>query len=144
MNKMKLVFNQTMMVTSAVLFGLGIEALITHLAGDDNYFEWQWYIPLSIVLTGFLSSLPSILLVDNEKLTRRQLYIRLLLHFLCVYGIVAGCATVFDWYDTALGFGVISFMYVIIYFFVWVASWWLLKSDEKKINEALDEIRDKE
>ncbi len=133
-----------MMVSSAILFGLGVEALITHLLGDDGYFEWQWYVPLSIVITGFLSSLPSVLLVDNERLTKKQAYIRLLIHFLCVWGIVAGCATVFDWYDTPAGFCIISFMYILIYFFVWFASWWLLKSDEKKINEALDGIRDKE
>ncbi len=144
MNKLKLVFNQTMMVSSAILFGLGLEALITHFMGDDKYFEWQWYIPLSIITTGFLSSVPSILLVDNEKLSKRQAYVRVILHFFCVWGIVMGCATVFDWYDTVAGFLIISLMYVLIYFFVWAASWWLMKSDEKKINEALEGIRDEE
>ncbi len=144
MNRIKLVFNQSMMVSSAILFGLGIEALITHLMGEDKYFEWDWYVPLSIIATGVLSSLPSMLLADGEKVTRKQAYIRIAIHFVCVYLIVIGCATVFDWYDTAFGFGIISFMYVLIYLFVWASSWWLLKADEKKINEALKDIRDEE
>ena len=35
-------------------------------------------------------------------------------------------------------------MIVIIYAFTWVATYWLLKSDENKINDALKDVRDEE
>ena len=35
-------------------------------------------------------------------------------------------------------------MYVIIYGFVWIATGWLVKRDEIRINEAIKEIQDEE
>jgi hypothetical protein len=35
-------------------------------------------------------------------------------------------------------------IFFVIYVFVWLASHWLDKQDEKKINHALDTIRDAE
>ena len=35
-------------------------------------------------------------------------------------------------------------MYVIIYGFVWIATGWLVKRDEIRINEAIREIQDEE
>ena len=37
-----------------------------------------------------------------------------------------------------------SVIFFVIYVFVWLSSHWLDKRDEKKINRALDEIRDSE
>ena len=38
----------------------------------------------------------------------------------------------------------IMVMYVIIYGFVWIATGWLVKRDEIRINEAIREIQDEE
>ena len=64
--------------------------------------------------------------------------------FLLLFGGVEGCGYLFGWYDSAAGFAVIGGMYVLIYGFVWAASIWMGKADEKKINEAIDGIRDEE
>ena len=37
-----------------------------------------------------------------------------------------------------------SIIFFIVYAFVWLLSHWLDKQDEKKINSALDTIRDEE
>lgn len=145
MNKVKMIFSQTLMVSTAILFGLGIQQLILYLSGiGDGKITWQWYIPLSIVLTGFLSSLPSLLLTCEFGGSKVKTVIVILLHFLMVFGIVSGSGYLFGWYVNSGDFLLIAVMYVIIYSFVWAATVWLMRSDDNKINRALDEIRDPE
>ena len=38
----------------------------------------------------------------------------------------------------------IAIIYVITYGFVWASTIWIFKEDEKKINEAIKDIQDKE
>ncbi len=144
MNKMKLVFSQTLMISTAILFGIGIEGALAALFNKELTIEWQWYIPLSIIVTGFLCALPSVLITGYESLKKTVIRVRILLHILSIWGIVSLCGALFGWYDSFKGWVVISVMYIFIYFFVWIGSWWLAKEDDKKINDALDEIRDKE
>ena len=61
-----------------------------------------------------------------------------------VNAIVAGAGWLFSWYDDAESLISISVIFFIIYVFVWLSSHWLDKQDEKKINHALDTIRDPE
>ena len=144
MKKWKLIFSQTLMISTGILFGVGVQALIQHLNTGMKNLEWQWYIPLSIIFTGFLCALASLFLLEDEgeKVSRSGL--RIVLHFLFLFGVVAGCGYLFGWYDNALGLAVIGGMYVLIYGFVWAGSLWMGKADEKKINEAIDQIRDEE
>ncbi len=144
MKKWRLIFIQTLMISTGILFGVGVQALVGHLQTGSETLSWQWYIPLSIIFTGFLCSLATFLLQedDGKDITRSRL--RIALHFLLLFGVVAGCGYFFGWYDSAAGFAVIGGMYVLIYGFVWAASIWMGKADEKKINEAIDGIRDEE
>ena len=48
------------------------------------------------------------------------------------------------WYSNLSEYLIIVIMYIIIYAFVWIATVWMLKVDEKKINDAISEIRDEE
>ena len=64
MNRCKLIFNQTLMISTAILFGLGIEELIEYIISADEMIRWQWYIPLSVILTGFICALASLVLED--------------------------------------------------------------------------------
>ena len=132
------------MISTGILFGLGIQGLLNFLFHGDASIEWQWYIPLSIVFTGFCCSVPTFLLWYGDNVSQHRFIIRIIIHFIILYGVVAGFGKIFGWYDTTGGLMVISVMYVAIYLFVWVATSWLLKTDDKKINSALDEIRDKE
>ena len=143
MAKLKVIFNQTLMISSGILFGLGIEELVEFLMTGDKQLTWQWYIPLSIILCAFVCSVPSIIFVDDYS-TKRVYIIKVLIHFVCIFAAVSIFAKLFGWYETLGGYLVIAVMIFIIYGFTWAATCWLAKSDEAKINEALDDMRDED
>ena len=144
MKKGKLIFSQTLMISTGILFGVGVQALINHLSTGAENLEWQWYIPLSVILTGFLCALASLFILEDEGRSVSRSRIRIVFHFIFMFLVVAGCGYLFGWYDTAAGLAVIGGMYVLIYGFVWIGSLWIGKADEKKINEAINGIRDDE
>ena len=51
---------------------------------------------------------------------------------------------VFKWYRHLDGALFVAIEYVGVYIFVWLASMWIGLVDEKKINNALDSIRDED
>ncbi len=144
MNRLKLIFNQTLMVSTAILFGLGLKAAFDCFVYGDADISWQWYIPLTIIFTGFLCSVPSVIFLDDEKTSKTGIRIRCLLHFLALFGVVSLCGRLFGWYSSLTEFLFIAVMYILIYLFVWIATYWLMKKSDNKINEALNEVRDEE
>ena len=138
----KKLFVQSMAIASAILFLNGINAVIQHFAGND--ITLQWYHPLTIILTAVLCALPTILLRDSDQWDRKTFWRRVPLHCLSLYAVVAGAGWLFRWYDDAESLVSISVIFFIIYVFVWLSGHWLDKQDEKKINQALDTIRDPE
>lgn len=142
MNAAKKLFVQSTIISTSILFLNGINAVIQHFAGNDIVL--QWYHPISIVLTGVLCSLPTVLLLDWDQWDKKTLRFRVALHCLALYAAVAGAGWLFKWYSDAEGFVGLSVIFFVIYAFVWFSSHWLDKQDEKKINRALDEIRDSE
>ena len=124
MVKFKLIFNQTLMISSAILFGLGIEELVEFLMTGDKQLTWQWYIPLSIILCAFVCSVPSIIFIDDYS-AGRVFMLKVVIHFICIFAAVSLFAKLFGWYDSFRGYLV-------------------AKSDEAKINEALDDMRDED
>ena len=140
MNAAKKLFVQSMIISTSILFLNGINAVFQHFAGNDIVL--QWYHPISIVLTGVLCSLPTVLLLDWDQWDRKTLWFRVALHCLALYAAVSGVGWLFKWYEDGDGFIGLSVIFFIIYAFVWLSSHWMDKQDEKKINRALDEIRD--
>ena len=141
MKKMKMLFEQTMMVSTGILFLLGVEGVICHF--QEIEFELNWYLPISILLTGFFCSLPT-LLFSNENLSGKKFWCYGALHCLMEFGIVTLAGWIFRWYTTREGYLVVMLFYFLIYGFVWMASIWMQKVDEDKINQALKEIQDEE
>ena len=142
MNIVKKLFVQSMIISTSILFMNGINMVIQHLAGNDITF--QWFHPMAIILTAVLCTLPTILLRDCDRWDRKTFRRRVPLHCLSLYAVVAGAGRLFGWYDDAESLISISVIFFIIYVFVWLSSHWLDKQDEKKINHALDTIRDAE
>ena len=142
MNTVRKLFVQSMIISTSILFLNGINMVIRHFAGND--IALQWYHPVSIILTAVLCALPTILLRDSDQWDRKTFWRRIPLHCLSLYTIVAGAGWLFGWYDDAESLISISIIFFIIYVFVWLSSHWLDKQDEKKINHALDTIRDYE
>lgn len=140
MNGASRIFVQSMAIATAILFLNGINAVIQHFVGNDIAMEW--YHPITIVLTGFFCSLPTVLLGDVYQWDRKTFWIRVSIHCLSLYAIVAGAGRLFRWYTDWDSFFSVSIIFFIVYVFVWISSHWLDKQDEKKINHALDTIRD--
>ncbi|MCR4690506.1 MAG: DUF3021 domain-containing protein [Lachnospiraceae bacterium] len=142
--KLQIIFSQTMMISTAILFGVGVQMLIYHLAYGTEDLHWPWYLPLTFVFSGFLCALPTMALLYDDEISAKQLGIREAIHFVLVGVLVSLCGYLFQWYETVAEYIPILIMYVVIYFFVWIATIWLMKRDEKMINAALEEIRDEE
>ena len=142
MNIVKKLFVQSMVISTSILFLNGISAVIQHFRGTDLVL--QWYHPLTIVGTGVLCALPTILLRDYEQWDRKTFWPRLALHCLALYAVIAGAGYLFGWYNDTESFLSVSVIFFLVYAFVWLSSLWLDKQDEKKINRALDAIRDEE
>ncbi len=142
MNAAKKLFVQSMIISTSILFLNGINAVFQHFSGNDIVLEW--YHPISIVLTGVLCSVPTVLLLDWDQWDKKTLGFRAALHCLALYAAVSGAGWLFKWYTDGEGFVDLSVVFFVIYAFVWLSSHWLDKQDEKKINRALDEIRDSE
>ena len=144
MQKVKTIFSQTLMISTAILFGIGILMLVQHFSLGMQTFTFQWSDPLSICLTGFLSSLPTFFLLDMDNLKKSKVRIRMGIHFVSVLGIVVLCASLFHWFGQIINLRIICLMYSLIYLFVWCATAWMAKVDEIKINEAIKDLQDSE
>ena len=75
MQKVKTIFSQTLMISTAILFGIGILMFIQHFVSGVQTLSLQWSDPLSICLTGFLSSLPTYFLLDMDSLKKSEVRI---------------------------------------------------------------------
>jgi len=144
MQKVKTIFSQTLMISTAILFGIGILMLVQHFSLGMQTFTFQWSDPLSICLTGFLSSLPTFFLLDMDNLKKSKVRIRMGIHFVSILGIVILCASLFHWFGQIINLRIICLMYSLIYLFVWGATAWMAKADEIKINEAIKDLQDSE
>lgn len=142
MKKIAVLFDHTMMISTGILFMLAVEGIVCHLTGQDISFEW--YHPISVLLAGFLCALPSLMWLPEEKLTRKQFLIRLFGHCLLLFGIVSLSGYLFHWYKNLQQYLFVVFAYFAFYVFVWLASLWLGKLDEERMNRALKEIQDEE
>ncbi len=144
MNKMKTIINDMVIISTAMVLGLGIQEMIIHFTQGIRSFEMPWYIPLTIPLVSLLCALPSALMSDIDELSKNQIRLRVCLHFVCLWLVVTICGSLFEWYALVSEYMSIMVVFVIIYVGVWLLSWWLGKRDESIINEALQRIYDKE
>ena len=144
MQKLKIIFHQTFMISTAILFGIGMLMLIQHWVSGVQTLSLQWSDPLSICFTGFLSSLPTYFLLDLDSLKKSEVWIRMGIHFVSVLAIVVLCASLFHWFGQIINLRILCLMYSLIYLFVWGATAWMAKADEIKINGAIKDLQDSE
>ena len=144
MQKAKIIFHQTVMISAAILFGIGIQMILQHYISGAESLTLSWNVPISICLTGFLCSLPTYFLLDIDTLEKKVMWMRIGIHFVLVGGIVVLCGYLFDWYGDLFDVRKIVVMYSIIYVFVWIITAWIGKSDEIKINAAIKDMQDSE
>ena len=144
MQKAKIIFHQTVMISAAILFGIGIQMILQHYISGTESLTLNWNVPISICFTGFLCSLPTYFLLDLDSLKKNVMWMRIVIHFISVGGIVVLCGYLFDWYGNLFDVRKIVVLYSIIYVFIWFVTAWIAKSDEIKINTAIKDIQDSE
>ena len=144
MQKAKIIFHQTVMISAAILFGIGVQMILQHYIEGAESLTLSWNVPISICFTGFLCSLPTYFLLDLDSLKKNVMWMRIVIHFISVGGIVVLCGYLFDWYGSLFNVQSTLVMYSIIYIFVWFVTAWIAKSDEIKINTAIKDIQDSE
>ena len=144
MQKAKIIFHQTVMISAAILFGIGVQMILQHYIEGAESLTLSWNVPISICFTGFLCSLPTYFLLDLDSLKKNVMWIRIVIHFISVGGIVVLCGYLFDWYGSLFNVQSTLVMYSIIYIFIWFVTAWIAKSDEIKINAAIKDMQDLE
>lgn len=142
MKKFKIILEQTFMLSFLMLVVMSLEALYAHFVGD--YFDFDWYIPISVVLSSFLCSLPTLILMSDRELPKPLRRLLPFLHCMLLYVLVMGLGYLFHWYSTLTYFIVTTISYFVIYALVWTFSLFLKKYDEKLINDALLAIQDED
>lgn len=142
MERIKMLFLQSMMISFGILIGLSIQGIIYKSIGDT--ITLQWYHPLSIVVAGFLCSLPTLLLTSDEHIPKSKYHLRIIIHFIILFIVIMVFGRLVNWYTQLDGAISVAIEFVFIYNFVWVGNAWLGVKDQKKINQALDDIRDEE
>jgi hypothetical protein len=135
-----------MMISFAILVGIIIEGLIYCIFGGDplSEFKLSWIQLLSVVLTGAVCSVPTVIWLTDTDIPKNKFILRLILHCIGLYAIVIAFGRVFNWYNQLDGFIFMTIIYFLVYAFVWVVTLWFHKRDDNKINKALDDIRDEE
>ena len=135
-----------MTISFAVLVGIVIEGLIYCLFGGDplDEFKLSWIQLLSVVLTGAVCSVPTVIWLTDFDVPKNKFIVRLILHCIGLYAIVSVFGWIFNWYNKLDGFIFMTIIYFLVYIFVWVVSLWFHKRDDNKINKALDDIRDED
>ena len=135
-----------MTISFAILVGIIIEGVVYAIFMGDELasFNLSWLQLLSIVLTGALCSVPTIIWLVDIDLSGSRFIVRLILHCIGLYAIVSVFGWIFKWYQHIDGFIMVTVIYFLTYAFVWLVSLWLHKRDDNKINKALDDIRDEE
>ncbi len=146
MNKLKLWFLQTMMISFAILCGIVLEGVVFLIIDHDplSSMHLNWYQLLSIPLTGAVCSVVTVLLLCRENLSKKAYMISVIIHCICLYGVVVLFGKFFAWYTKIDGFILVTIIYFLVYAFVWIGTRFFQKQDDNKINRALEDIRDEE
>lgn len=131
------------MISIGILFAFGVDGLISKIGGRDRLILF-WYTPFSIIITGILCALPTLIFNSESELSRSAFRIRIILHFLILFAVVSLAGYLFNWYDDVRDYLFVMGSYFMIYILVWIGSILLRRYDENLINQALQQIQDDE
>ncbi len=146
MNRLKFWLEQTMTISFAILVGIILEGVVYLIFRGESLasFSLSWIQLLSIVLTGAVCSVPTVIWLTDNDIPKNKFIVQLILHCIGLYAIVAVFGRIFNWYSQLSGFIMLTVIYFMVYVFVWLVSLWIHKREDNKINKALDDIRDEE
>ena len=138
MNKLKLWLEQTMMISFAIYVGIIIEGVVYSLfpGGDLASFSLSWLQLLSVILTGVVCALLTVLFLSYNDISKKDFIVRIVFHTIGLYAIVSIFGWIFKWYTQLAGFIMMTVIFFMVYAFVWGVSLWFHKRDDNKINKT--------
>ncbi len=139
----KYVVSQFFVITVGILFVSGIVNFAAVLNGEELA-PYTPHYPLMIIFTGILSSLPTCLLWFREEPTKKQCYLRMLLHFVLVEAIVLAEGWWLLWYKNLAEGMKLAGIVILVFLFVYVYSYFINKDTADSINAALERFREEE
>lgn len=141
MKNIKLLFQQALMISTGILLIIGIEGLVYRIKGVE--FLLPWYMPFSIILTGVLCAVPTMIFTYNKD-SKINFKTKIGIHFLLLLMVVSMMGYMFHWYTNLLGYLIVILAYILIYVFVWIGTGFLYRHDENMINKALKDFHDED
>jgi len=140
----KMVFNHFLLITTILLFMMGLLKLACYLAGD-NMDPLPWIFPLQVIGVSLPTALCSYVYMGKKELTKNQFLVRCTIHFILLIAIVLGEGFAFEWYgDNITGIIPVIIIFFIIYVCVWVITSIKDKRSSDNINKALHNIKQQE
>lgn len=130
----KLVIMHFFIITVGVLF---VISLANTLDGVEYYTaDYPW----GIMLVGAITALPSLIFYSKKEISKKQMKIRFIIHFLVVGAIVLTLGYFWQWYTTIRYAVFVFLMYVFVYVIVLAYSFFIQYKTALSINKALKEF----
>lgn len=134
----KMVVIHFFIITVSVLFCTGI----SELASGTKSLCIDY--PFIIIITGIVGALPSFLFYFRNEPTQKQFWLRMVIHFFIVEGIIICEGAFVDWYHEFLEALILFLMVLFIYLFVVLCTFIMYRNTANEINKALRNQLDKE
>ena len=137
----RLVIMHFFIITVCAMFV--IAATNTLFSGGFNY-PIDASFPWVMMLTGLLGSLPSLLFFFRNEPTKKQFYIRVVIHFFAIEAVILIEGRILGWYSTFEYMLIIATMVLVVYALVWVFSYISDRTAAVNINKALQSFNNDE
>ena len=137
-NVIKLLVIQAVIVSFCIVFGNAIISVIAHFLGHN--ITYSWYFPASVILTGILSALPTLIFY----IKRLPFIAKIIIHFVLLLGVISLAQIIFGLSFELLDMISLYSIFIITYGLVWIISYQINKLDERNINKLLEESKDSE
>lgn len=112
---------------------IGAAAFITLLQKDAKLgVEILW----QIIIVSLLTALSTVIMHSKNELSKRQIIIRLVIHYILINAIVLCCAYIFNWFEFREPIKILGIIIVILSVFVFV--WTITYKNDSKVAEMLN------
>lgn len=135
---LKMVLSHFFVICVSVMFFMGISNLV---CGNKTL---PIDFPFQVLITGVLTALPSLLFYFKNEPTKKQLYMRYIIHFFIIEAIVMTEGFAFRWYGNIAEAVTVAIIVVLVYAIVLSYTIFSEKAAARKINDQLKKFQDRE
>lgn len=140
--KVKLVIGQTLVISIGTFMAIAAEGLVKHFLGEE--LNLPWYQIWAVILLGFITALPTVFWLDNEKILPNHPVWKIVIHCLLLHGVITLAGRFLNWYSSIDGYLFLTIGFLAVYGMVWAITIWFLSREEDSINRKLEEIQDED